>query len=65
MAGFIGLVLVILAVLRYGVLPYYDQKHNAVLVQGAYVTSATAREFYDAAFVADMHADPLTGMKHV
>jgi membrane dipeptidase len=59
LAGFIGLVLIILAVLHYGVLPYYDQKHNAVLMQGPYVTSATARKFHDAAFVADMHADPL------
>ena len=36
-----------------------DKKHNAVLVQGPYVTSATARGFHEAAFVADLHADPL------
>jgi microsomal dipeptidase-like Zn-dependent dipeptidase len=59
LAGFIGLVLVALGVLRYGVLPYYDQKHNAVLVPGPYATSATARAFHEAAFVADLHADPL------
>jgi microsomal dipeptidase-like Zn-dependent dipeptidase len=59
LAGSIGLVLVTLGVLRYGVLPYYDQKHNAVLVQGPYVTSAAARGFHEAAFVADLHADPL------
>jgi microsomal dipeptidase-like Zn-dependent dipeptidase len=59
LAGFIGLVLVTLGVLRYGVLPYYDQKHNAVLVQGPYVTSATTRSFHQAAFIADLHADPL------
>ena len=28
-------------------------------MQGPYVTSVTARKFHDAAFVADMHADPL------
>jgi membrane dipeptidase len=59
LAGFIGLVLVALGVLHYGVLPYYDQKYNAVLVQGPYATSATARAFHEAAFVADLHADPL------
>jgi microsomal dipeptidase-like Zn-dependent dipeptidase len=59
LAGFIGLVLVTLGVLHYGVLPYYDQEHNAVLLQGHYVTSTTARRFHQAAFVADLHADPL------
>ena len=51
--------MVTLGVLRYGVLPYYDHKHNAVLVQGPYPVSATARTFHQAAFVADLHADPL------
>ena len=45
--------------LRYGILPYYDLKHNAVLAPGPYATSATARAFHEAAFVADLHADPL------
>jgi microsomal dipeptidase-like Zn-dependent dipeptidase len=50
---------VTLGVLRCGALPYYDQKHNALLVQGPYPVSATARRFHEAAFVADLHADPL------
>jgi microsomal dipeptidase-like Zn-dependent dipeptidase len=50
---------VTLGALRYGVLPYYDQKYNAVLVQGPYDTSAAARRFHEAAFVADLHADSL------
>jgi hypothetical protein len=50
---------VTLGALRCGVLPYYDQKYNAVLVQGPYDTSAAARTFHEAAFVADLHADPL------
>lgn len=48
-----------LGVLHYVVLPYYDQKHNAVLVPGPYNTSSATRAFHDAAFVADLHADPL------
>jgi microsomal dipeptidase-like Zn-dependent dipeptidase len=48
-----------LGVLHYAVLPYYDLKHNAVLAPGPYTTSASARTFHEAAFVADLHADPL------
>jgi microsomal dipeptidase-like Zn-dependent dipeptidase len=59
LAGFVGLVVVTLGVLHYGILPYYDQKHNAVLVQGPYPVSTKARAFHETVFVADLHADPL------
>lgn len=45
--------------LHYGVLPYYDQKSNSVLVPRPYPVSDTAREFHNNAFVVDLHADPL------
>ena len=59
LAGLLGLVLLILCVLRFGVLPYFDRKNNAVLVPGPYPASERAQAFHDAAFVADLHADSL------
>ena len=58
-AGFAGLVLVTLCVLRYGVLVYFDRNMNAVLVPGPYAVSAEIRAFHQGTFVADMHADSL------
>lgn len=45
--------------LHYVVLPYYDNRLNAVRAAEAYPVSAASREFHRAAFVADMHADSL------
>jgi len=59
LAGFLGLVLLALCVLRFGVLPYIDRQRNAVLLPGPYTVSDRARAIHDAAFVADMHADSL------
>ncbi|MCP4698120.1 MAG: peptidase M19 [Gammaproteobacteria bacterium] len=58
-AGFIGLVILILCVLRFGVLPYIDRQRNAVLVSDTYAVSERTRAFHNAAFVADLHADSL------
>ena len=57
--GIFGLVVVLMCILHFGVLPYYDNKHNAVMVAGPYQVSHKAQTFHNNAFVADMHADPL------
>lgn len=54
-----GLVILTMCVLHFGILPHYDQKHNAVLVPGPYPASDRTRAFHNKAFVADMHADSL------
>ena len=45
--------------LHFGVLPYQDNKRNAVLVPGPYIVTDKVRTFHNNAFVADLHADPL------
>ena len=45
--------------LRFGVLFYYDNKNNGVLVPGPYNIPDTVRTLHNSAFVADMHADSL------
>ena len=57
--GIIILGIGVLAVLRFGVLPYYDARVNAVLQSGPYSVGDAARQFHHDAFVADLHADPL------
>lgn len=57
--GFLGLVLLTLCILHFGVLPFLDGKRNAVLVPGPYATSDRLRRFHNNSFVADLHADPL------
>lgn len=58
--SFLGLVCLALCILRFGVLPYIDQKRNAVLVPGPYPPiSDKTRAFHKNAFVVDLHADPL------
>lgn len=59
LAGFLGLVLLGLCVLRFGVLPYIDRQHNAILLPGPYTVSDRTRAVHHAAFVADLHADSL------
>lgn len=58
-AGFLGLVLLALCILRFGVLPHIDRQRNAVSLPGPYVVSDRARALHQTAFVADMHADSL------
>lgn len=41
------------------VLPYQDNKRNAVLFPSPYVVSDKVLVFHEQAFVADLHADPL------
>lgn len=48
-----------MCILRFGVLPHFDNKTNVVLASGPYLVSARVRALHDAAFVADLHADPL------
>ena len=57
--GFLGLVLLAMCVLRFGVLIHHDKKNNAVLIPGPYNVPDTIRKIHTAAFVADMHADSL------
>lgn len=57
--GVLGLALITLCLLRFAVLPYYDNKLNAVLVLKSTPVPAAIRAFHDNAFVADMHADSL------
>jgi microsomal dipeptidase-like Zn-dependent dipeptidase len=52
-------VLIALCLLRFAVLPYYDNRLNAVLAAEAYPVSPAVREFHQTSFVADMHADSL------
>jgi len=55
----IGFVLLILCILHFGILPYYDSKNNAVFVTEPYKVSKNTRILHETAFVADLHADPL------
>lgn len=57
--GFLGLVLLVMCALRFGVLIHYDKNNNAVLVPGPYSIPNTIRTIHSSAFVADMHADSL------
>ena len=54
-----SIVILAFCVLHFGVLPYVDRNGNAVLEPGPYPVSNDAAEFHSAAFVADLHADPL------
>ena len=55
----LGLAIIILGLLHFAVLPYYDGKLNAVLISEPYLVPRSVREFHEQAFVADMHADSL------
>ena len=57
--GVPAVAVVSLAVLHYGVLPHVDATMNALDRLARAPVSAWARTFHDAAFVADLHADPL------
>ena len=59
LAGLTGLLLVLMLLLHYGVLPYYENKHNGVLAPGPYEVSENALRIHKNFFVADLHADPL------
>ena len=59
MTAIISLVLIALLVLHLGVLPYQDNKRNAVYFPAPYVVSDKTRTIHNNAFVADLHADPL------
>lgn len=59
LVSFIALIFLVLAGLRFGVLPYQDNNRNAVLVTGPYPVSDTVQAFHNSAFVADLHADSL------
>jgi microsomal dipeptidase-like Zn-dependent dipeptidase len=48
-----------MCILRFGALPHFDRKQNAVLVPGPYTVSDRTRAFHNATFVADLHADSL------
>jgi microsomal dipeptidase-like Zn-dependent dipeptidase len=52
-------VLAAFCVLRFAVLPYYDNSLNAVLAAESAAVPAGIRALHDDAFVADMHADSL------
>ncbi len=54
-----GLVLIALGLLHFAVLPYYDNKLNAVIAAESYPVPAAVHAFHEIAFVADMHADSL------
>lgn len=57
---FIGLVLLTLCVLHYGILPYFDKQHNAVIVPGPYnKVPEKIQTLHQNAFVADLHADSI------
>lgn len=58
-AGILVLVLLLLCTLRFGVLPYQDNKRNTALVPGPYEVTDRVLAFHNSAFVADLHADPL------
>lgn len=55
----LGLVLLVMCVLRFGVLVHHDKKNNAVLVPGPYHVPDAIRKIHTSAFVADLHADSL------
>lgn len=58
----VGLLLLLLCipfVLHYALLPWYEARLNPVLANSTPKVSESVREFHDAAFVADMHADSL------
>ena len=59
LASFCGLVILALAALHFVILPYYDQKNNAVLLSGPYAVSDKTIAIHSNAFVADLHADSL------
>lgn len=58
-AATIGLLGVILALLHYAVLPYFDNRLNRVIAANPSPVPAAVRAFHESAFVADMHADSL------
>ena len=57
----IGLLLLLCIpfVLHYALLPWYEARLNPVIANSVPAVSESVREFHDAAFVADMHADSL------
>ena len=57
--GVVALLALALCALHFGVLPWYDSRLNAVTGTEAPAAPAAVREFHQAAFVADMHADSL------
>lgn len=58
-AALLVLLLLAFCVLHFGVLPYYDAKHNAVTGPLPKPVTADVRALHEAMFVADMHADAL------
>lgn len=55
----LGLTLLVMCVLRFGVLLHHDKKNNAVLVSSPYHVPNAIRKIHTSAFVADLHADSL------
>ncbi len=51
--------LAIVALLHFGVLPWFDRKANAVLDPGPYPVDTASARLHRNAFVADLHADAL------